>query len=242
MREVQLFTQPDSTHLGECPICFLPLSFEEGKNSLFSCCMELVCNGCNYAHDVQHGIDACPFCREPSVDSNEENEKRAMDRVKANDPAALCQMGTRIYHDGDVDKAIEYWTKSAELGEAQAHYDLGLIVYRKGGGVREDERKAIYHYENTAIAGHPEARTNLGVYEWENGRVERAVKHFIIAANLGEENSMKNVLNLFKAGHITKDDFDATIRTHQAAINATKSAERDFAEVALKGLVDEQHH
>jgi TPR repeat protein len=203
--------------------------------------MELVCNGCNYAHNVQHGSDTCPFCREPSVDSNEENEKRAMDRVKANDPAVLRQMGARLYHDGDVDKAIEYWTKGADLGDAVANYQLGHS-YHEGEGVEKDERKAIYHYEKAAIAGHPEARTNLGVYEWENGRVERAVKHFIIAANLGEEYSMKNVLNLFKAGHITKDDFDATLGTHQAAINATKSTERDFAEVALKGLVDEQHH
>ncbi len=233
IREVQLFTQPDSTHLGECPICFLPLSLDEDKSSFFSCCYELICKGCDYAHNVQHGSDTCPFCREPSVDSNEENEKRAMKRVKANDPAALRHMGARLYRDGDVDKAIEYWTKAAELGDFDSHHQLGLM-YRKGGGVREDERKAIYHYEKAAIAGHPEARTNLGVYEWENSRVERAVKHFIIAANLGEENSMTNVLNLFKAGHITKDDYDATLRTHQAAINETKGAQRDEAEEFFK--------
>jgi hypothetical protein len=62
-----------------------------------------------------------------------------------------------------------------------------------------------------------------------------AVKHFIIAANLGYDLSMKALWTEFKDGNITKEDLDATLRTHQAAIDATKSKQRDRAEVALKG-------
>src|SRR5210317_1860130 len=53
-REVELnddtlFRQPDGTHEGECPICFLPMPLEPTKSSLFSCCSKSICYGCDYA-------------------------------------------------------------------------------------------------------------------------------------------------------------------------------------------------
>ena len=33
-------------------------------------------------------------------------------------------------------------------------------------------------------------------------------------------------------GHITKEEYEATLRSHQAAIDATKSAQRDAAEAS----------
>ena len=62
LRDKELFEQPDGTHLGECPLCFLPLSLDRDKSSLSSCCCELVCDGCSCAHHVQHGSDTRPFC------------------------------------------------------------------------------------------------------------------------------------------------------------------------------------
>jgi predicted secreted Zn-dependent protease len=58
------------------------------------------------------------------------------------------------------------------------------------------------------------------------------VKHFIIAANLGSEESMKALWTYYSVGCITKEDLDATLRTHQAALDAMKSAQRDEADVA----------
>ena len=72
------------------------------------------------------------------------------------------------------------------------------------------------------------------MYEKKNGNVERAVKHFIIAAKLGHEESMKALWSHYSDGNITKEDLDATLRTHQAAITAMKSAQRDAAEAVWK--------
>ena len=55
-------------------------------------------------------------------------------------------------------------------------------MYKDGEGVEKDKKEQIYHLEQAAIAGHPGARYNLGCVGEENGRVERATKHFIIAA------------------------------------------------------------
>ena len=59
---------------------------------------------------------------------------------------------------------------------------------------------------------------------------------FTIAANLGFEVSMKTLWKHYSAGNITKEELDDTLRTHKAAIDETKSAQRDTAEVALHGL------
>ena len=119
------------------------------------------------------------------------------------------------------------------MGNAEAHYQLGCS-YGEGVGVRvRDDDKAVYHYEKASIGGHPDARYNLACYE-EIGSMERAVKHWIIAANLGDDKSMKELLSSYKNGFITKEKYGATLRAHQAAINATKSAERDFAEEAIR--------
>jgi hypothetical protein len=227
LRDKELFRQPDGSHLGECPLCFFPLSLDEDKSSLSSCCCKLVCDGCIYAGYKSGGGDRCPFCREP-VHGEETHEKRAMKRVKANDPAALHQMGTGHCKKFDYDKALEYWTKAAGLGYAAAHFDLGDL-YCFGEGVEEDEERGIYHYEKAAIGGHPIARHMLARIEEDNGNIDRAVKHYIIAANLGYEESMEELREFYSDGNITKEDFDATLRKHQSAIDEMKSPEREEA-------------
>ncbi len=198
-----LFTQPDSSYLGECPLCFLQMPLDPKKSTFHSCCSKIICNGCRYAHERSNG-GSCPFCREPTV-NKEENEKRTMKRVKANDPAALLHMGTKHCDEGDFDSALTFLAKAAELGDAEAHHQLG-IMYWMGVGVEEDEEKAVYHSEQAAIGGHPEARYCLGCVEEENGNIERAVKHYIITANLGDKLSMKELWKYYSAGAITKED------------------------------------
>ncbi len=175
------------------------------------------------------GCDNCPFCRTPVSSGHEDDRKKLMKRVKANDPAALSHIGTDCYIERDYDAAFEYFTKAAELGDSKGHFQLGGM-YMKGYGVEKDEEKAVYHWEKAAIGGHHKARHNLAVIEEENGNTERAVKHYIIAANLGYEDSMKVLWDMFKDGFVSKMDLEAALRTHQAAIDATKSPQREVAE------------
>ena len=52
------------------------------------------------------------------------------------------------------------------------------------------------------------------------------MKHWIIAANLGYDSSIEALKNFMKIGFISKEDFAAALRAHQAAIDATKSPQR----------------
>eukprot|EP00985_Skeletonema_marinoi_P030204 scaffold31073_cov81-Skeletonema_marinoi.AAC.1 len=50
LRDEILFKQPESSDLGDCPICCLPLSLDRNLSILNECCGKLVCVGCDYAN------------------------------------------------------------------------------------------------------------------------------------------------------------------------------------------------
>eukprot|EP00985_Skeletonema_marinoi_P013076 scaffold6442_cov73-Skeletonema_marinoi.AAC.18 len=186
LRDEILFKQPESSYLGDCPICFLPISVEFFVQS---CCSKMICDGCSYANARRETKkrQTCPFCRHPVPRSKEEIDKNNNKRVAANDPIALMQMGMEYHHKGENEAAVDHLTKAAELG-------FGL-------GVEEDEKKALYHYEEAAIG----------------------------AANLGHDHSIKVLKMFYSGGRISKDQFASTLRAYQAAVDATKSPQREAA-------------
>ncbi len=149
-------------------------------------------------------------------------------RVEANDPVALVHVGKSFALTGEYAEAFRSWSKAAELGSGSAHQNLS-VLYREGKHVEMDEKRATYHLEEAAIAGQPDARFNLGLLEWDEGNKERAVKHFIIAANLGDDESVQMLKNGYANGVLSKDDFAAALRAHQAAVDAMKSSQREAA-------------
>jgi TPR repeat protein len=88
--------------------------------------------------------------------------------------------------------------------------------------------------EQAVIGGHVDARHNLGCIELDNGRRERAIKHFIIAANLGNDSALDALKNGYSKGFVSKEDFASALRGYQAAVDAAKSPQRDEAEAALQ--------
>uniref|UniRef100_A0A7S2LVZ9 MYND-type domain-containing protein n=1 Tax=Skeletonema marinoi TaxID=267567 RepID=A0A7S2LVZ9_9STRA len=256
LRDEILFKQPESSHLGDCPICCLPLPIDNaGKSALMPCCSKIVCNGCYYAsklHRHRENLqETCPFCRHPIPKNDEEAHKKLMKRIAANDPVAITQRGLNLMKrveandpiamwqigglhqiKEDYVRAFEYWSNAAQLGNADAHYNLS-IMYEKGKGVEKDEMKEIYHLEEAAIAGHPQSRFALGSNEWENERDGRAVKHWIIAANQGYDDSIKALMVAYKGGFVSKENLAAALRAQKAAVDETKSPQREAAAKAF---------
>ncbi len=114
------------------------------------------------------------------------------------------------------------------MGNADSHHNLSIMYY-KGDFVEKNEKKHVYHSEEAAIGGQPKARFNLGLHEWNSGRIYRAMKHYIIAAKLGQDESLEQVKKYFQKGFVSKEDYAAALRGHQAAVDATKSKQRDAA-------------
>ncbi len=233
IRDATLLKQPEKSHMGDCPLCCLPMSLDVTRSNMSDCCCEIICSGCSYTNskrEFEAGLEPrCPFCREPAAKSMEEADKRIMERIKKNDPAALWHMGKRRYDQGDYDGAFEYMSKAAGFGHAGAHFNLACS-YNEGKGVEKNDKKAVYHWEEAAIGGHPMARHNLAATEASNGRLERAMNYFIIAASLGYDMSLDVLKECFQTGHISKADLDAALRAHHAALSAVKSPQREEAE------------
>ena len=232
IRDEKLFKQPEESYLGECPLCCLPMPLDTDKSKMMACCSKFICDGCFYAdkrREFEEGLEQrCPFCREIPPLSQEEGDKIMMKRVKANDPVAMNEKGKQCRDEGDYEGAVEYLTKAAELGDIEAHYNLSCL-YHQGERVEIDIKKAVYHLDTAAIGGHPRARHNLGCYEAANGRLDRAAKHFIIAAKQGYDKALEKIKFGFAKGFVKKEDYAAALRGHQAAVDATKSKQREEA-------------
>jgi TPR repeat protein len=167
--------------------------------------------------------------------SEEEANKILMKRVQSSDPVAMNMMGEDRMREGDSKGAFEYWTKAAGLGDVGAHHNISYL-YRDGEGVEKDLKKQLHHLEEAAIGGHSKARHYLGFNDGENGRHDRARKHFIIAAKQGEDDALEMAKLGFTKGIMSKEDYEAALRGHQAAVDATKSEQRDAAEEYYKRL------
>ncbi|KAK1739982.1 hypothetical protein QTG54_008932 [Skeletonema marinoi] len=216
LRDEILFKQPESTHLGDCPICCLPLPIDDDKYIMMACCSKMICNGCNYANRMRE--------LEGTAKSQKEAERDLMKRAEANDPVYMSQVGVRCYQEGDYKGAFGYLTKAAGLGDAVAHFQLSCMYY-DGKGVQKDKKKEVYHVEQAAIRGHLRARHNLGF-------IEKAVKHWIIAANMGYDGPLENLKLEYREGLVSKEDYASALRGHQTAVDAAKSSQRDEAEAA----------
>ena len=98
----------------------------------------------------------------------------------------------------------------------------------------------MYHFEKAAIGGHPHARGMLAVIEEENGHAERAVKHLIIAAKLGDDLAMEELWLYYSAEDISKKELEAVLRSHHAAVDEMKSPQREAADRSVRVRVQKK--
>jgi TPR repeat protein len=72
--------------------------------------------------------------------------------------ASLYQHGQAFPH--DPAKALELYSRAADLGDAEAQFALGSM-YLLGDGVKADEAWALTYYRKAAAQGHEGAKRNL---------------------------------------------------------------------------------
>mmetsp|Transcript_30698 Transcript_30698/g.74122 ORF Transcript_30698/g.74122 Transcript_30698/m.74122 type:complete len:428 (-) Transcript_30698:194-1477(-) len=228
----KLFKDPPPQE--DCPICFLPMPLNEAQTHYQACCGKILCGGCMRAVPYgRNGVTQCPFCRKDAPLTEKEQHRRLMIRMNANDPEAFTIIGFR-YQDGlyglakDSNKAFEMWSKAAELGSNSGCIKVG-DSYHQGLGVQEDRKKAIHYYQVAAMRGSAVTRDDLGNMDFQDGNVERAMKHWMIAARAGHDGSLDRIKQGYLDGHVTKDDFANALRAHQNSVSEMKSDHRDRA-------------
>jgi TPR repeat protein len=150
-----------------------------------------------------------------------------MKRAEANDHISICVLGNHYHHglrgfQQDHEKAIELYTRAADLGYSKAHYQLGGIYY-EGGYLK----KAKIHYEAAAMAGDEASRFHLGGIEAHSGNMERAVKHWMIAASAGCFHAMQHLKISFEKGHTSKESIDTALTAYNSSCAEMRSKARD---------------
>ena len=176
----------------------------------------------------------CAFCRTPGAASDKENIKRLNKRKEAGDVRAMYIIGCGFSEGSlglpqDYDKALELYHRAGELGIAKAYYNIGNAYYN-GRGVERDEKKANHYYELAAMGGIAIARHNLGCIEAaQANNWDRAVKHFIIAAGDGYNDSVKGIQLLYMDGDATREDYSKALQAYQKYLDEIRSEQRDNA-------------
>ena len=236
LHDKELFKESPSLY-GDCPICFLRIPTLSTGRTFMTCCGKAICSGCIYApvYDNQgNKVDKkCPFCRTPSLTTDEEIIDRLKKRIEAGDAYAMHNLGN-CYRDEtnglqqDHTKAIKLWHRAAELGFARACSSIGY-AYDNGEGVEFDPKKANHYYELAAMRGDVCARHNLGLNEGRAGNHKRAYKHLMIAIGGGYDNSLDTIKDMYSRGWATKDDYTKALQSYQAYLGEIKSKQRDEA-------------
>ena len=115
-------------------------------------------------------------------------------------------IGVCYWHEEYYNKALEYFSKAAEMGRADAAYNLG-IMYEFGIGTDLDREKSINWYKKSADLGCLTAKFNLAkIYEYGDSEGtddpstlayrnhDEAVRLFEIVAESGDEDEIENEL------------------------------------------------
>ncbi|EJK73900.1 hypothetical protein THAOC_04457 [Thalassiosira oceanica] len=235
LKDERLYSQGQERPEGDfCPICMLAIPLPMPEHSAFMvCCLQTVCHGCDWAAQKRGMID-CPFCREPRPRDDKPALSLVKKRVAAKDPKAIEHLATKYFFGRmglkrNLSRAIKLWEEAAELGSIEAHFKLANR-YRYGQGVVQDMAKAVDHMEKAAMKGHVASRCNLGDLEFRNGNKERALRHLLIAAKMGDKLAVANVQSMFVEGLATKQQYADALKGYQDAVEEMKSPERDEAQ------------
>jgi DNA-directed RNA polymerase subunit RPC12/RpoP len=255
LRDEALFKHPPAKE--DCPICFLPMPNElicfislppatitsvpiydyaianeelrnMGTEEYFPCCGKSICVGCIHSFNTSENNDNCPFCNSKRFGkTDKEKVEELMKRVEANDAGAIYILGSYYAHgqlglQQEMAKGVDLWTQASKLGSSHSHFHLGC-TYGEGGNLK----KAKFHYEAAAMAGHELARNNLGTMEAQSGNMERAVKHWMISASAGHHGAMNNLLITFKQGLVSRNAMDSTLTAYNNSCAEMRSEARD---------------
>jgi len=200
-----------------------------------TCCGKMICSGCIHApvydNEGNKMEQTCPFCRTPISSSDEDNIKRVNRRVEAGDAEAISNLGF-YYANGDlpkhITKSLELWHQAGELGHSSAYHNIGN-AYKFGTGLEVDEKKAIHYWELAAIKGSVSARHNLGSVDVLAGNIDRGIKHYMISARGGNNNSLKRIQQMYSDGDTTKEEYTQALESYQAYLDEIKGGQRDKA-------------
>ncbi|KAK8892308.1 hypothetical protein M9Y10_029533 [Tritrichomonas musculus] len=124
-----------------------------------------------------------------------------------------------IYVQQDIDKAIHYFSLSANQNHIKAQFNLGIIYYN-GDHVQQNIVKAINYLSQAADSNHPVAQFNLATIYYDGKYIQKdidkAIHYFSLAA---KQNHPDSLLNLGIIYYNIQQDINKAIHYFSIAAN-----------------------
>lgn len=118
-------------------------------------------------------------------------------------------------------KAFTHFRRAAELGLAEAQYNLGFFYAVGGHGVTKDEAEAVRWWRKAAEQGHADSRNLLAQSYLDGDGVDKdeaeAVRQWRIAAGQGDLRALNSLANAYYSGQGVKEDKAEAVRLYRAA-------------------------
>ena len=219
-----------------------------------SCCGQTACNACMIELHISSPVNEdcrfcrtdeqqcqfcktkCPFCRTPFSSNDMEETDKLLARIEKGDTEAMVHMSIRYMfgdkaEEKDEKKSLELLHRAVDLGGADACVTVGLVY--KGSHFQRDYKKAEQLFTQSANAGSATGAYQLGeFYATIKKNTSENVYYFRLSAALGYDRAMKVLTTMYTtSGNIrkilTKEEFEATLRSFQAAQNEMKSEARE---------------
>jgi uncharacterized protein len=147
--------------------------------------------------------------------------------------AGVLKDGEAAYERGDYATALRLFRTLADLGDAFAQDDLG-VMYDNGQGVQQDYAEALKWYRLAANQGDAGGEANLGlVYATGHGVRQdyaEAVKWLRLAAEQGDAAAQYNLATMYGNGRGVPQDY---VQAHMW-FSLAASSEKDIRDEAVK--------
>jgi len=186
--------------------------------------------------DMEKQLTSCPFCRADTTKTDgdlylklaENGNHKAMFRAAEN-----YRYGNEgLKQDGGV--ALEWYHRASDEGSHEAAHNLGLCYLRGDLGLEKNLALASKYFQKAGDYGSPQSFALLGSIGYEMGDVEGFVLNVRKAAICGFTGSLRSLMECYRSGFITKNEYDFTLKMHQAAINEMQSDMRQRHEREIK--------
>ena len=242
----------------ECLLCCYLLPIKENESSYYSCCGQMICDGCIIAKqrtliigtNVKKPIEGskeeeleftrilsseqimvCPFCRAEDPTNDNEILKRLWTRIdEYKDPKAMHHLGV-YYMKGEY--GLSKNLKKAEELQQRA-YDLGDPAY----GLAElytkhipDQARMMKYLQEGVERGNTHCMNKLAICAAKSRNHEEAKRQFMTAARSGDAVAMSNLMVNYRSpgSVVSKEDLVTTLRAHKAVNDKRKSEPREYA-------------
>ena len=147
--------------------------------------------------------EAC-IAEKKGIDPSRHDMVELLNRAEKNDPECQYKLGMAYMHgDGTAQvyqEAFNWFLRAANLGYADAQFEVGCFYYSGKRDIFQNLEKANYFFKEAAKRGHPEATFNLGVCYYNGAGVEKnedlAIRLFKKAASLGSASAVKILAKL----------------------------------------------